>query len=235
MGVDASRYERGGTWDRAASASGIAFAILAFIAFLLTGRPEERASGAEVVEFFADKESAVEWQALLFGLSAIAFLWFAARLAELIRLAAFWGGDRLAFLTLGGAAASTALFLAGAAAFAGLAQGDDGSASVFHAGDFALGLSTFTAAAFVAGASGGILRSALAEDWLGWLGAAVAALLVLNGIIRTLVGGDAGATFGTVSFVAFLAWVLLLSALLTLRHAAYAAADERAPARTTTP
>lgn len=216
---------------RAASASGIAFAVLAFIAFLLTGRPEEQASNEEIVQFFADKQSEIEWQALLFGLAAVAFLWFSARLAQLIRVASGPSGDRTASLVISGGAASTALFLAGAAAFGAVAEGDDASPTMFDFGDLAFGLSTFTAAAFVAGASAGIARGALLERWIGWTGGVLVGLLLLNGIVRTLVAGETGAALGTISFVALLGWVLVVSALLTLRHERYAAWDRAADDR----
>ena len=215
-------------WDRSASASGIVFAALAFVGFLLTGRPEEQASAEEVVRFFADKQTETEWQSLLFGLAAIAFLWFASRLAQLIRTLAGPGAERFASLTVSGAAASAALFLAGSAAFAALAEGGErASVALFDFGDLAIGLATFTAAVFVAGATAGIMRSALMDHWVAWLGGLLEGLLVLNGIVRTLADGDAGATLGTISYVAFLAWVVLVSALLTLRHTRYA--EEVAP------
>lgn len=226
MTVEPRRAVDDARWDRSASASGIVFAVLAFIAFLLTGRPEEQATGDEIVQFFADKQTETEWQALLFGIASIAFLWFASRVAQLVRVAG--AGDRVGSLVVAGAAASTALFLAGTAAFGALAEGgEDASASLFDFGDLAFGLSSFTAAAFAAGTAVGSLRGALLDAWVGWVGAALAALLALNGIVRTLVDGDAGATLGTVTYVLFLAWVLLVSALLTLRHARYTSMEVR--------
>lgn len=218
-------------WDEIATASGIVFAVLGFVAFLLTGRPEAGASGEEVVEFFVEHETAIEWQAFLFGLAALAFLWFAGRLAGLLRGAGGEPADRIPEIVLAGASASTALFLAGVGSFAALAQtsGEQGATrALFDLGDMAFGLSSFTAAVFVEGAAVGILRTRLLPRWMGLLGTMLVSLLLVNAAVRLFSGGSAGATLGTVSFLALLAWVLLVSGSLTLRGARGGTAAARA-------
>lgn len=209
-------------WDEVATASGVVFAVLGFVAFLLTGRPEAGASGEEVVTFFAEHETEIKWQAFLFGLAALAFLWFAGRLAGLLRAAGGDAADRIPAITVAGASASTALFLAGVGSFAALAQtsGEQGATrALFDLGDMVFGLSSFTAAVFVEGAAVGILRTRLLPRWVGLLGTVLVSVLLANAAVRLFTGGSAGAALGTVSFLALLAWVLLVSGSLTLRGA----------------
>jgi len=208
-------------WDRVATWMGAAFAVLAFVAFLLTGRPEEAASGEDVVEFFADKQTAIEWQAVLFGLAALAFLWFAGRLAALLRGAAVDPGDRIPTITVAGAASSTALFLVGVGAFAALAQHADeagATRALFDLGDMSFALSTFTAAVFLEGAAVGIMRTRILPRWMGLAGAVLVTALLIAGSWRMFDASDAAAAVGSIVFVAFLVWVLAASVLLSMRE-----------------
>ena len=219
--------DRDSVWDRAARATGIAFVVLAAIAFLISGGPADDASGDEVIEYFRDNETQVEWQALFFGLASLFFLWFGGTVASIIRRGERLDSagaeetaaiGRLAAITVAAAAASTALYLTGVGASAALAKaaGEEGApAALYHFADQAFALANFTAAAFVGAISLAIMRTRVLPDWVGWLGAALVALGLVNGVVEVF-GETVGAgALGKITFFAFLVWVALVSALLS--------------------
>ena len=219
QGVERGRVGTLAMWDRVATGSGMAFAVLALIGFLLTGRTSANKSNAEILSFFADHKTQVEVQALLFGFAALALLWFAGRLAGLLRVPGGEPTSRIPTIVVAGAAASVAIFLVGVAAFTALAQqaGAAGtSRSLFDLGDLAFGLSAFTAATFLEGAAVGILRTGILARWVGLAGALLVSLLLVDGIVRMLSTSSGAAALGTVTFLLFLAWVFVASALLVV-------------------
>jgi len=60
----------------------------------------------------------------------------------------------------------------------------------------------------------------LLVDWAAWAAAALAALLVVNGDVQVFSDGDAATALGYIAFLAFLAWALLVSSLLTWERTA---------------
>lgn len=208
-------------WDVVSSAAGMMFAVLSLVAYLLTGRTSANRSNAEILSFFAAHRTAVEVQAILFGIAALALLWFAGRLAGLLGGGVGAAPSRLPTIVVAGAAASVAVFLVGVAAFTALAQ-QSGAAgvnrSLFDLGDLAFGLSAFTAATFLEGAAVGIMRTALLPRWVALAGASLVSLLLADGIVRMLSAGHSAAVLGAVTFFLFLAWVFVASGLLTLRE-----------------
>ena len=214
------RRRNGDRWEPWAVATGIAFVVHAVIAFVLAGGPDANAAGDETVEYFQDNESAIKWQAFLFSLSPSFFLGFFATLAALVRRDEPDAAGRLGAIIVASAGASAALYLAGLAAWTALAKtsGETGTnRTLFDLGDMALALSNYTAATLVAATSLAILRTRLVQDWVGWLGVAVFALLVVNGAVQIFSDSDFAEALGRISFLAFLVWVLLTSGLLTLR------------------
>lgn len=233
--TEAFERRRAGTsaqWDRVATASGMVFAVLALVAYLLTGRPSANKSNAEILRFFADHKTSIEVQAILFGLAALALLWFAGRLAGLLRGQTGEPTSRIPTIVIAGAAASVSIFLVGVAAFTALAQqsGTAGtSRSLFDLGDLAFGLSAFTAATFLEGAAVGILRTALLPRWVGLIGALLVSLLLVDGVLRMLSTSSGTAALGSVTFFLFLAWVFVVSALLALQELRAAPRSEAPP------
>jgi hypothetical protein len=218
---------RGIRWGVVAAATGIAFAVLAFIAFLIAGGPDDT-SAEGIANYFAENDGAVEWQAVLFGLSGIFFVWFAGTLAAALRTAEPDAGARLGGIALAGAAASTALYFvaisawttlahlfgeASAGGFSDEALGD--SLMLFNLADGALAMASFTAAIFVGAASVALLSARIVFESLALVGGLVVALLVVNAFVQLLGDTDSGDLLGRVSFLAFLAWVLAASILLT--------------------
>lgn len=214
------RRRNGDQWERWAVATGVVFVVLAVIAFVLATGPDVDATGDEIVEYFQDNESAIKWQAFLFSLSAVFFLWFFGTLAALVRRDEPDAVGRLGAIIVASAGASAALYLTGLAAWTALAKtsGETGTTrTLFDLGDMALALSNYTAATLAAAASLAILRTRLVQDWAGWLGLAVFALLVVNGAVQIFSDSDFAEALARIAFLAFLAWVLATSGLLTMR------------------
>lgn len=212
--ADSSRAERA---ERIALGSGVVFVILALIAFLIAGGPDNNASSDQVLSYFRDHDTALRWQALLFGLSGAFFLWFGGTLASVIRRAEGDPAGRTPAIVVGAVGASTAIYFVGMASWLTVAEIKDG-ALLYYFGNRAFGLTNFSAAVLVGAVSLGILRTRILVEWTALVGAAVTVLLLVNGVAQALSDSDAVSTLGTITFLIFLAWVLAVSSLLTSRR-----------------
>jgi len=214
------RWGAGTSWaDQIATASGIVFVVLAAIAFALVGDAESNASTEELFAYFGDNSERVQWGALLFGFAAAFLLWFGGTIASALRRAEGDAAGRLPAIAVAGVASSVALYLIGVGAWVAFARtaGEEGvSRSLYDLGQQVIGLSPFTAVAFVWAVSTGIMRTRLLPDWVGWLGTALTVLLLADGVYEALRNSSGLSVLGTIAFVAFLAWVLIASVLLTL-------------------
>lgn len=231
IGVPGSRS------DVAAAATGIAFAGFAMIAFLVAGGPSDT-SAQGIANYFAAHDSAVEWQAFLFSISGIFLLWFAGTLASALRAHDPDAGAQLGGIALAGAAAAIVLYLvaiagwttlahlfadATAGRFSPEAMGD--SLMIFNLSGNSLALAGFGGATFVGAASFALLSARILPAWLAPAGGVVVMLLVANGFVQLVVDPNGGDILGTGSFLAFVAWVLATSILLSRRAARAAAAS----------
>jgi hypothetical protein len=204
--------------QRMAHSSGIAFVVTALIAFFIAGAPEVGATGEQVVSHFRENENAYKWQALLFGLAAAFFVWFFGTLAARLRRAENDPAGRLPAIVVLASATTAALYIVGVAAWTSLAktaQEDGATRALFDLGDQSFALSNFTAAALTFAVALGVLRTVLLDAWTAWAATALAALLILNGVVQVFSDGDFANALGYVAFLAFLAWTLLVSGLLT--------------------
>jgi hypothetical protein len=198
-----------------AVASGLIFAILAAVGFIILGQPEAAASGEQIVEFFTDNESAAQWQALLFGVAAFFYLWYGATIASAVRRAEGDPAGRIPAAIVALGAASAGIYLAGEAALLTLARTAETVPTdlLFHLANNAFALSSFIAGGFAWAVVLGIMRTGLLDDWVGWLGLLVALVLLVNGIVQLFaeLDSDFGQIYGSIAFFAFLAWVGLTS------------------------
>jgi hypothetical protein len=202
-----------------ASASGIVFVVLAVLAFFIAPGPDTGATSDEVVTYFTDDASAVRWGAFLFGLAGSFLLWFGGTAAAALRRAENDPSGRLPAIAVAGVASSVALYLVGVGSWAALARTADEqetSRGLYDLGELAFGMSSFTAAVFVWALATGIMRTRLLADWVGWLGAVLTVLLVVNGAYQMFRESSGIDTLGTITFLAFLLWVLVVSAFLML-------------------
>ena len=208
------------------AATGIGFAVLALVGFLLPGSPPKADdSSAEIVSFFADHDGELLAGSFLVGLGAVLFLWFSGSLRSYLR-AAEGGEGRLSSAAFGGGVAGIALVLAGVAIFNGAAfdvAGSGGDAdlirAIFDAGGAVLVMAGFAFAVFFAAASCSGARSGALPSWAYWSGSVVAVLQVAGGIALFAKSGAfaAGGAFTFLPLVAGLLWVAAVSVVLMRR------------------
>jgi hypothetical protein len=223
-------------WERAAAATGIGFVVFALIAFLFApDYPKGDESDNEVLRYFADNDTRVLWQAFMFGLAGICFLWFFGTVAGLLRRAEPGTPGRLPGIVVAAAAAGAAFHGIGVASFSALAASASdvivARAPLFDLGNMVWTLTNFPAITLAAAVSLGVLRSGLLPDWVAWIGGAYIVLGLIDAFGRT--AGDSttfgpGGAFGILTFLVFLVWVLVTSLLLTQSMAPSAASRREA-------
>jgi hypothetical protein len=205
-------------WDRYAAGTGIIFAGLALLAFLIQpSGPSSADPATEVLDHFRDNDTGIFWQGAIFGFAGFFFVWFFGTLAAAIRRAEGDPAGRIPAIVVVSAAASAGLYLAGTAAWVALAKTADeegATRTLFDLGNAAFGLTDFTVAALVLAVSIGVLRTALLPDWVALIGAVAAVFYVLNGFVQQTSESDFQAALGQISLILFLAWTLLVSLLL---------------------
>ena len=225
-------------WERWASGSGVAFVVL-FVAGLLLASdlPKAGDSNDAILGWFQDRETELGWQAALFGLAGIAFVWFVGTLAAAIRRAESDPAGRLpAIVVVAGATTAGIYTVAEAVLVAGSnAAGAIDAATaraLYETGTTAAVLSTFPAIAFVAAVSIAVVRTGLLPRWLSYAGGIFVAISLIDVGGRLIDGNEAfgpGGWYGLVALIAFLVWTLAASTLLLQRISAQAPAPRMAP------
>jgi hypothetical protein len=212
--------------EQIAAATGIAFVVLAIVAFTLVGDAKANASTEEIFTYFGDNADRVQVGAFVFGLAGAFLLWFGGTVASALRRAEGDATGRLPTIAVAGVASSVPLYLIGVGAWTALARtaGEEGvSRALYDLGQQTIGMSAWTGAVFVWAVSTGIMRTRFLSDWVGWLGTALTVLLLVDGAYEQLRDSSGLSVLGTIAFVAFLAWVLVVSVLMTLDARARAA------------
>jgi hypothetical protein len=201
------------SWERWAGIAGIAYVLLYVGAFGLG--IEVGQSDAEIREHYADSSARAKEAVAFFFIAgaALAFLLFAAGLRTLTARPEAAPAP-IAALGWAGAIAYAILVLAGnavsrAAAFASMTEGfrlDPDTRDYFEDAGFLLFVSgTYAAILPVVAVSITAVRYAVLPRWLGWLGLAMAPLLVL--------------AIAFVGFLVLFVWVLVVSVVLLASRA----------------
>jgi hypothetical protein len=223
------------SWERWSAGSGIVFVLASAIAFLIVPDPPTADEGSEfILNFFATNDSDLLWQAFFFGVGSVFLLWFGGTLAGALRHAEGGAGGFVPPIVAAAAGASVALFLVGVTTAGALASGveqmDQGVAyGLYQVASFAFVMTDFPAAAFVWAASFGIARTVMLPASVGWVGAVVGLLLVVNAGGRMLADNETfapGGTANTIAFGFFLFWVFVASVFLVQRTPAARRAPE---------
>jgi hypothetical protein len=217
-------------WTRLTAAAGIVFVAVTVVGLILPGADPSPSGPLESVRaHFADNRARVLAGIYLQSLGMACFLAFAAGLGGLVMRCA---GDRwgiLARLMLAGAVGMATVTLVDNMAAAALvyrvaAAGDTGAVQALFYFYMMIPLSSFPAAAFLAAAAAGILRSEVAPRWLGWV--------ALPPVLCLLVGAASpGDLYGPLEvlgylggFMPFLLWTLVISIVLLVQRSSVAAA-----------
>ncbi len=197
-----------GSWDWVAPATGVAFVILAIIAFAITGEPKDASDPPEeIVDWYTSNLNEIRIGALLAGVSLALFVFFAGYLRKILRAAEGVGGMLSlvsfagALLIAAGGAIDATIMLAVAERADDITPESVQTLQALWDNDFipvAVGSVLFLWATGIS-----IIRHNALNRWFGW------ALIVLGIVAVTPIG-----------FVAFLGmalWVLVTSIYLIVR------------------
>ena len=249
---EAQVNDRSHSWEQMGAASGLFAALLlvaAFVIFLSTdpgggNTPQlpDIANAQAAPAFFADHLSAIRAQVMLNSIGIVFFLWFLGTLWSVLRKAE-GGPARGSAIASAGALAGVALTLVGlmltgtATLTTSLPQAQTVPALYTAAAlSFAFGGAAFTI--FFLGIAEVSLRAGGLPKWLGFLALPAAAVSVFGFVTPYATSGIFNPATGAVGFyahyIAFVVWILLASATLTLaqsrRRRAVAPAAPAAPA-----
>ena len=220
-------------WDTLAAAGGIVGVLLFVIAIFVMGEPPNiDDDAATVADFFTDNRDQVLWATFLQGLGVIALIWFVGALGAAMRnagegrLAAAMG---IAFAITVSISAMAALARASLAFSIAESADPDISLAFYRLGGYVDTTSNLIGAAFYLAVGGAVVRTGLVATWWGWVSGLVALWAVVSSTAWAEDGFWSPEGAGFVSFIVFLAWVLVTSVLLTLKMRAEAPASSAAP------
>lgn len=188
--------------------SGVASVLLIAASFIVVGEsPDLNAPAEEVVSFYSENDTSLQWGAALLALGAFFFLLFATTIASLLRRDPVQGAVAAHFSFGGGIVfAVGATIFAGLAFAAGDAVGDVGPATLqtLHVLEMDMFITVAVGtAAFLLGSGVGALKSGVLPRWLAW------AAIVIGVIAITPLG-----FFG---FLALGIWTLIASVMLAMQ------------------
>jgi hypothetical protein len=214
------------TWDWAwlAAASGVVFAVLVVLTFILSGAPPALDDTPEKINaYFAHHRSDVLLATFIGALAAFFFLWFAAVLRSVL-VRAEGATGRLANLAFGGAIATIPLVLLGDAAYSAIAlhlakQPTPDlilSQTLFDFGNLAYAAAAIPQAVFMAAAGIVMVRTGAIHRLLGWLALVAAGVFLIASAAR-LSDDSPLWIMNLVGLVLFLVWIVIVSVLLLVR------------------
>ena len=197
-------------WERWSAVAGVLFVALLVIGVAMSGDAGDTPS--EVQAYYAESGNRAKEIAAFFLIAAagLAFLSFLGTLREML-VRAEGGPGTLSALVFGPGVAFTALLLAGSAvsrAPAALAQQEDftldsNTAEMFDAaGYLAIVAGVMVASMLVLSASTAALRTGILPAWLAWAGLVIGVSMLF--------------AIYFVPIIAFLAWVLAVSLVMTV-------------------
>lgn len=198
--------------ERCALLGGVMFVVLDTAVAIVGGEPPGgAASASEISTYFADHAAGVEAGLWLFGIAAVALIWWSGSLWRWM-VRAEGGSARLAVVSVIGLVLAGALSLAASAVWAAMALHIDtvGPSAPFA---YALGALMLAASGF------GVATHVLATSIVGWraralpvwlVGCAVlsAAAFIVSGVLTATSTGEAAKTVGLAGFVLWCLWIL---------------------------
>jgi hypothetical protein len=221
-----SVYATGIFWERLWRMSGINFAVLLIIAYLIYGsQPQVGASAESVVAFYQGDRARILIATVLSGMAVLNLMWFVAALRTALANAEQdgWGGAAMAAGAMVGGMFILLIALGATLAYSIAGSGNAPFASVLN--DFAWAcvvLSSFPRAMLIMSSAFGLWRSGLISNALFAAGVAVIVLVLLGG--TTWMAGGVWAPDGIysrfVSPLLGLAWLLVVSRVMLARSPA---------------
>lgn len=207
-------------WERWARLSGIGFAIVFLVAFVLYGdAPGPNASASELVSFYDGDRGQILTATFLMGVAQIFFLVFVGAIASGLRVAGK-GGWAATSIAAGAAVVGFFVVVVGvnsALAFQIAGQSEEGIVMAMSDLQWALiVMLSYPGASLLAAASIGLWRAGLVPDWFGWAGIAAAIVFLFGGTTWSNEGFWApdGGYSAWVTPIVFVAWSIVASWLL---------------------
>lgn len=205
-------------WERLGLLGGVVFVVLDAVVAVVGGEPPVgAASTSEISAYFAEHAAGLEAGLWLFGIAAVALIWWSGSLWRWM-VRAEGGSARLAVVSVVGLVLAGALSLAASAVWAAMALHIDavGSSAPFA---YALGALMLAASGF------GVATHLLATTIVGWraralpvwlVGCAVlsAAAFIVSGVLTATTTGQVAKTVGLAGFVLWCLWILGVSVRL---------------------
>jgi hypothetical protein len=222
-------------WERYGAIGGIAFVVLLLIGtFMVPSPPKVDDGSLKIAKYFLDHPNRLLASQMVGAFAVLPFVWFVSHLRNTLASVEA-DRDGLASLVFGSGIAIAAIGLILAAPNAVLAFAAKQHSEVIRNGGFVRGLFdmnlmlsnviTIIVGLFVAAAAYAMLRRELALPWLGWAGLVLAVVSWVAGAAGFFVTSDNGAlkALGFVSFLGFLAFVLVTSLWMLTRGHTYRA------------
>jgi hypothetical protein len=211
---------------RVDAATGLVFAVLFLVAFLLPGAPPKAdASTHTIINFFTGKRGSILAGNYILGVGSLFFVWFLGSLRSYLR-AAEGGEGRLSSAAFGGGLVGIAVTLAGVAVFNGIAfkvahQGDGTLIrGLFDADNALFTVAAFGFAAFFAATSCSAARSGAFAPWIYWSGSVIALIQLVSGVALFAGSGffAVGGAFGLIGLLLALLWTAAVSVVMIQRR-----------------
>jgi hypothetical protein len=210
-------------WERWGALGGILFVVLVAVTAILPGYPPKTGdSAAKIADFIGDNGNKIRWAATTGGLAVIALFWWLGSVWRLMRRGE-GGSPRLAVTAFAGAVFAAVMATIGAVSLAvipviGTRTFPPAQIRYFYILSSNLAVATmFGAAVFVGAFSLLIIRRHVLPSIMGWLGLLVALLGVVGGPVVSSTR-DTFFYVALAGFVAFLAWVVIVSILMFVHH-----------------
>jgi hypothetical protein len=204
------------------AATGLVFAVLFVVAFLMPGAPPKaNDSTQKIISFFTENRGAILASGYVLGVGAVFFLWFLGTLRSYLR-AAEGGEGRLSSAAFGGGLVGVTLTLAGVGVFTGIAfkvarQGDATLIrGLFDIDNGLLSTAAFGFAVFFAAVSCSAARSGAFAPWIYWSGSVIALVQMVSGIALFAGSGffAVGGAFGLIAVLLALLWTAAISVVM---------------------
>ena len=171
-------------WQQLGATSGILFVVLTFATFFTPSTPDADKPAAEIARTIADDRNAHIVNFYVSGLAWLLFLVFVALIWDVLRTSE--GGSRASVLALLGGVAVYAGVLVEQSAFLALVNAADAGRepvavrALYELEEVVLVPLRFAVAAFFLGIALAAIPTGALPRWLGWMAAALAALLVVG-------------------------------------------------------
>ena len=206
-------------WERYGALGGVWFVVLAVIGGFIVGadRPGRADPAAEIGEWIADNDAALQWGAFLTAIGVIGLAWWFGTLYRAMR-GAEEGNPRVAIIALAGFIVSGIGAMTGFSINAGVAaavdQAGDGVSVFYGISGVAFGISAVGDVILALAVSGLAMRTGFLPRWVASLGL----IVVVTSLIASIGIASDDDFFDSFGFIAFLIWAFWILAVSSVNY-----------------